>query len=345
MPLEFGHFPPLNVESAFMPKHAPAVSIVGAGRTGRALGRALRQRGWRIGAVITRSQKTARAAVRAIGAGRPQSRLDTTALNADVVLITTPDRSIASVATELARQAVGEARTKVRGNQRRFVGRGFNRDLKVGRSARLQPLALGLFGAHPGSSSRNLLAKTTILHTNGALDRSVLAPLEHLGAATGSLHPLQTFTPHAAPNLDGAICAIEGTPRALRMARRIARDLGCIPVVLAPKSKPAYHAAAAMAAGHILAVTEAATQILIALGFTRRQAVHALLPLTRQTLQNFESAWADPSAAWTGPLARRDFATVKKHAAALRKFPREYRDAYAALSRLALLVLRQRTRK
>jgi predicted short-subunit dehydrogenase-like oxidoreductase (DUF2520 family) len=181
------------------------------------------------------------------------------------------------------------------------------------------------------------LAGKIALHTNGALDRSVLAPLEKLGAATGSLHPLQTFTPNTAPNLKGAICAIEGTPAALRMARRIARDLGCIPVVFAPQSKPAYHTAAALAAGHILAVEEAATRILIAVGFTRTQAVRALLPLTRQTLQNFERL--GPTAAWTGPLARRDFATVKKHAAALRKFPREYRDAYAALSRLALLVL------
>jgi predicted short-subunit dehydrogenase-like oxidoreductase (DUF2520 family) len=182
-----------------------------------------------------------------------------------------------------------------------------------------------------------------VLHTNGALDRSVLAPLERLGAATGSLHPLQTFTRGTAPNLDGAICAIEGTPRALRVARRIANDLGCIPVVLAPQSKPAYHAAAALAAGHILAVEEAATQILIAIGFTRRQAVRALLPLTRQTLQNFERLGPNdaPNLVWTGPLARRDFATVKKHAAALRRFPHEYRDAYATLSRLALSVFRK----
>jgi predicted short-subunit dehydrogenase-like oxidoreductase (DUF2520 family) len=305
------------------------VAIIGAGRVGRALGRALRRRGWRIGAVVTRSQKTARAAVRAIGAGSAQSRLDVGALAADVVLIATPDRTIASVAQELARIA----------EQRGFVGRGFNRDIRVTGLARLQPLAVAS-SSHASSTSsrgRHPLAGKIVLHTNGALDRSVLAPLEKLGAATGSLHPLQTFTRGTAPNLDGAICAIEGTPRALRVARRIARDLGCIPVVLAPKSKPAYHAAAALAAGHILAVTETATRILIALGFTRKEAIRALLPLTRETLANFERI--GPTAAWTGPLARGDFATVKQHAAALRKFPREYRDAYAALSRLSLSVL------
>jgi predicted short-subunit dehydrogenase-like oxidoreductase (DUF2520 family) len=278
-----------------MPSDHPTLAIIGAGRVGRALGRALRQRGWRIGAVITRSQKTAISAVHAIGAGQPQARLDATALAADILLIATPDRAITTVARQLA----------------------------------------SLDGVN---SWRNKI----VLHTNGALDRSVLAPLEKLGAATGSLHPLQTFSGHHTPKLDGCICAIEGTPRALRMARRIARDLGCIPVTIAPQSKPAYHAAAALAAGHTLAITEAATRILIALGFKRKEAVRALLPLTRQTLANFEQF--GPAAAWTGPLARGDFATVKKHAAALRKFPREYNQAYAALSRLALLVLRKGSR-
>jgi len=299
-----------------MPTRHPSLVIIGAGRVGRALGRQLRQRGWRVGAVVTRSQKTANAATRAIGAGRPLARLDASALAADVVLITAPDRSIAAVAQELARIQ----------RQRGFVGRGFNRDKKAAEAGRLQPLA-----------------GTSVLHTNGALDRSVLAPLERLGAATGSLHPLQTFSGRAAPKLDGCICAIEGTPAALRVARRICRDLGCIPVVIAPQSKPAYHAAGALAAGHVLAVIEAATRILIELGFSRRDAVRALLPLTRQTLANFEHFGA--TAAWTGPLARGDFATVRKHAAALRRFPREYRDAYAALSRLALLVLGKGSRK
>jgi predicted short-subunit dehydrogenase-like oxidoreductase (DUF2520 family) len=282
-----------------MPKRHFTVAIVGAGRVGRGLGRALRQRGWRIGAVITRSPKTATAAVRAIGGGRPEARLDAGVLAADVVLITTPDRAIAKVARQLARVAAAT-------------------------------------GARQG---RIYLAGKTVLHTNGSLGRSVLTPLAKLGAATGSIHPLQTFTLRAAPDLDGRICAIEGTPAALRVARRIARDLDCVPVVIAAKSKPVYHAAAALAAGHTLAVTEAATRILIALGFTRKEAVRALLQLTRETLANFERF--GPEAAWTGPLARRDFATAKKHAAALRRFPREYGDAYAVLSRLAMRVLGQ----
>ena len=75
----------------------------------------------------------------------------------------------------------------------------------------------------------------------------------------------------------------------------------------------------------------------MATGFTRRQATRALLPLTHQTLSNLERL--GPSASWTGPLARGDYATVARHVGALRKFPREYGASYQALSRLAASLL------
>jgi predicted short-subunit dehydrogenase-like oxidoreductase (DUF2520 family) len=77
--------------------------------------------------------------------------------------------------------------------------------------------------------------------------------------------------------------------------------------------------------------------MLIKIGFTRRSAGQALLPLIRQMLDNYESL--GPHAAWTGPLSRGDYATISKHAKALRRFPREYQDAYAALALLSARVL------
>lgn len=108
-------------------------------------------------------------------------------------------------------------------------------------------------------------------------------------------------------------------------------------MLLPQRQKAAYHAAAALAAGHVLAVIEAAARILVGAGFTHKRAVRALLPLTRQTLTNYERAGAQ--AAWTGPLNRGDFAVIDRHLEALRRFPREYREAYEALSRLGLKVL------
>src|SRR3984885_875652 len=68
-----------------------SLSIVGAGRVGRTLGRRLHHLGWRIGAVVTRSAATARVAVREIGAGRPYSKQVPEIFDSNVILLTAPD--------------------------------------------------------------------------------------------------------------------------------------------------------------------------------------------------------------------------------------------------------------
>ena len=176
-----------------------------------------------------------------------------------------------------------------------------------------------------------------ILHTSGALDRNVLAPLARRGAATGSLHPMQTFSGRATPRLQGVIFAVEGDNRAQRVAQQIGRALGGIAVAIDGSSKPAYHAAGALVAGHALALAEAAVRILMRIGFSRRRALQTLLPLMRQMLDNFERL--GPQAAWTGPVARGDYLTVAKHFRALRRYPREIQRAYAALALLGGRVL------
>ena len=266
-----------------------AVAIVGAGRVGRALGRRLHDLGWDIGEVTTRSITTARAAVHAIGAGRPMDRLTRQVVAADVVLIATPDGAIRRVAEEMAHIGGEEWRGKV------------------------------------------------VLHTSGALDSSVLEPLARAGTATGSLHPMQTFSNQNMPELAGSMFGIEGSAAALKVARKMVRQMGGVAVRLSGVNKAAYHAAGSFACAHALVLVEAGTRLLMAQGFTRRQATRALLPLTRQTLDNLERL--GPRAAWTGPIARGDFATVERHAEALADFPREFFDAFASVSRLAAVLL------
>ncbi len=178
------------------------------------------------------------------------------------------------------------------------------------------------------------------LHTSGALDSSVLAPLARLGAATGSMHPMQSFSSRTAPPLAGVWMVMEGKPAGLRMARRIAYSVGGIPVRLRSSNKLAYHAANVFAAGHVMALIEAGVRILTQSGFSRREASTALLRLSRQVLLNFERF--GPAAAWTGPAARGDFGTIAGHARALHSFPREYQEVYAAVLRLSAHVLARR---
>ncbi len=265
------------------------ISIVGAGRVGTTLGKRLRQLGWRVGAVVTRSGHTARAAVRSIGGGRAQSSITAAIAQAGVVLLTTPDDAVPDAVDALAR---------------------------IGRSA---------------------WRGKVVLHTSGALDRSVLDPLARLGASTGSLHPMQTFSGRNVPKLEGVTFAVEGDAKALRVAGQIARSLDGVPVAISGADKAAYHATAVLAAGSGFALIEAAARMLEKIGFTRRRALETLLPLARQMLDNVERL--GPRAAWTGPLSRGDFAVIAKHEKALRRFPREFQQSYAALALLAARVL------
>jgi predicted short-subunit dehydrogenase-like oxidoreductase (DUF2520 family) len=176
-----------------------------------------------------------------------------------------------------------------------------------------------------------------VLHTSGALNSGALKAVRDCGACVGSMHPLQSFSGVAIPPLEGKVFAIEGDQPAIRLARQIVRALGGLPVQIAGGSKVLYHAAAAFAAGHVLAVEESATRLLMLAGMKRGEAVRALLQLTRQVLENFERL--GPRAAWTGPLARGDYGVVAAHLAAMKRLPREFSNAYAALSGLASLVL------
>ena len=176
-----------------------------------------------------------------------------------------------------------------------------------------------------------------MLHTSGSLDSSVLQALSDLGAATGSMHPMQTFSNQNIPDLANCIFGIDGSPAALQVARKMIHQMGGVAVRLSGANKAAYHAAGSFACVYVLALMETATRLLMTQGFKRRQAMRALLPLVRQTLDNFERV--GPLAAWTGPLSRGDFSTIERHVKALADFEPEYLEAYKTLSRLTGEVL------
>jgi predicted short-subunit dehydrogenase-like oxidoreductase (DUF2520 family) len=253
----------------------------------------MREVGWKIGAVVTRNQSSARRAVRFIGAGTALARVSRRVLASTCILISTPDGAIGAVADELARICGDDLQGQV------------------------------------------------VLHTSGAMDSSALHAVRVCGASAGSMHPLQTFNGVTVPPLEGKVFAIEGDPMAVRTARKIARALGGAPSQIEPRNKPLYHAAGALAAGHTLVVVEAALQLLMSLGMKRREAMRALLPMTKQVLQNYERL--GPRAAWTGPLARGDHEVVAQHQQVLAQYSPQYGDAYEALNRLAEHVLTRDT--
>ena len=102
-------------------------------------------------------------------------------------------------------------------------------------------------------------------------------------------------------------------------------------LVVPPLARPRYHAAAVIASNYLVALLQLAVRQLAPLGLEEREAVRALLPLVRGTLDNVE-AMGLPEAL-TGPISRGDAATIRLH---LDRLSEEDRHLYCALGREAL---------
>ena len=178
-----------------------------------------------------------------------------------------------------------------------------------------------------------------VLHLSGAQGQEALGPLVPSRAALGSLHPLQTISdPERAPErLKGAWAAVEGMPRALDAAERIARALGMRPFRLTGKAKAIYHAGAVFASNYFVVVEAVAQRLLRHAGLSDAEAWQALRPLVEGTLENL--LHQQPTDALTGPVVRGDDATIRRHLESLTKD-----DAllYRALGRVALELAEKR---
>ncbi len=178
-------------------------------------------------------------------------------------------------------------------------------------------------------------------HSSGALLSGELEVWRKLGADMASVHPLMTFVAGAHPSLAAVPFALEGDRAAVRVARRIVRELGGESFSLPASRKAAYHAWATMTSPLLLTFLVTLEEAAAAAGLTPVEARHKSLPIVRQTLANYECLGAARS--FSGPLARGDVETVAKHLAALKKHPGA-RKVYVALAQAALRKLPVRNR-
>ena len=170
----------------------------------------------------------------------------------------------------------------------------------------------GRLSALPALKSR------VVLHASGALSSEVLAPLRARGLAVGSAHPLAAVSKDAAAGAESlrrAFYCVEGDARAVRAARRVVRDLGGRSFTVEPRDKALYHAAAVLAAGHVVALFDVAAETLRRCGLEGRRAQEVLLPLVRSAVENLSGR--APAQALTGSFARADVETVRAHLRAL----------------------------
>jgi len=115
--------------------------------------------------------------------------------------------------------------------------------------------------------------------------------------------------------LPGATIAIEGDDQLAAMLADLATAIGGTPVRLAPGSKPAYHAAAVLAAGGVTALLDAIREVAAVVGLDEAGAMAIYLPLLEQTVGNARALGI--AASLTGPAVRGDAGTVAAHRGAL----------------------------
>ena len=285
----------------------PRVAIIGAGNWGTALALALRAAGYEIEAVVASSRgaflnKSLRRARKLAARVGARALTDLSTVRAEVIWFCVPDAAIAGAAGLLADRVEWKGRIA--------------------------------------------------LHSSGALTSDELSALRRRGASVASLHPMMTFVHGASslnsqpansqPALAGVPFALEGDPAAVRVARRVVRDLGGRAYSILKKDKAAYHAWGTFASPLFTALLATTERVAELAGVNRKAAKQRMLPILQQTLANYAAVGA--AGAFSGPIVRGDVDTVKGHLRALRG-ARVARGVYSALAGSALQYLPAKNKK
>ncbi len=233
------------------------VRIVGPGRAGTSLHRALTRAHWPVAPLLGRGDD-----------------LRSAAADVDLLVIATPDATVAEVA------------------------------------AAVEP--------HPD---------VVVAHLSGSLGLTPLAG----HARRAVLHPLVALPDpeRGADRLVGAWfgLAAEGDP----LLQDVVDEMHGRVVLVAEGDWVRYHAAAAMAANHLVALLGQVERVAASIG----APLDAYLELARGSLDDVSAL--GPAAALTGPVRRGDSATVQRHLDAL---PDDERPAYRALAEAAARLCR-----
>ena len=158
-----------------------------------------------------------------------------------------------------------------------------------------------------------------VVHCSGADSTQILEPAKKLGAQVGVIHPLQTFASakEAIENMPGSTFALEAEEPLLTTLKEMATALEGYWIELEAKDRVVYHAAAVIACNYLVALVKLATDLWQTFNIPTPQATQALLPLIRGTIHNIETVGIPQCL--TGPIARGDTGTIKKHLEALQK--------------------------
>ncbi len=191
--------------------------------------------------------------------------------------------------------------------------------------------------------SLRLYSGQVMVHTSGLLGAEVLESTRAAGSQIGAFHPLVSFTSdveRSVAAIRGSTIALEGDDRLMSLLADLAEAIGGLPVRLPRGSKPAYHAAAVLASGGLVALLDAISTLGAAVGLDEPGALAVYGRLVEQTLANARGMGV--AASLTGPITRGDSGTLEAHLATLRRLAPDVVDLYLAAARREVKITEER---
>ncbi|MBX3031315.1 MAG: DUF2520 domain-containing protein [Chloroflexi bacterium] len=172
-----------------------------------------------------------------------------------------------------------------------------------------------------------------IVHTSGVHPASILRPAVPPDMPVGSIHPLVAFAEpaRALEALRGAAMAIDGDPGLVPPLTWLVEAVGGRPIALPPDAKAAWHAAAVLSAGGVVALIDVIDELAAVAGLDPTTAHEVFQPLMRQAIAN--TGVLGTRTALTGPVVRGDGGTIAAHLAVIEERAPATREVYRALLR------------
>jgi predicted short-subunit dehydrogenase-like oxidoreductase (DUF2520 family) len=181
-------------------------------------------------------------------------------------------------------------------------------------------------------SSVRWRAGCACVHCSGAADLDTLEKAVADGALAGGFHPLHMFgEPGESPDaLSGCAVALAGPEALVEKLERLARSLGARPLRLPEGGRALYHAAANFSGAFVIALIQETIALWKKLGIAEGDALAALLPLLRGTVDNVERLGAPGGLG--SAVARGDVGTIRRHLDVLEREAPDSLELYRLLS-------------
>lgn len=174
----------------------------------------------------------------------------------------------------------------------------------------------------------------TVAHCSGFLTSGELASIREKGGSVASFHPLQTFVKGSVTNdFKNINISLEGDPEALHVLEKVVSDLDARPLFLDQDQKSMLHISAVFLSNYLVSLGGIADRLIQ--NSIPGGDVRLLYPLLLQTASNL--AKSNPADALTGPVARGDVQTVRKHLETLSQ-DKDILKAYKLLGREAIRI-------